>query len=488
MGLGFGLVILIWQRSRSTQKIKRLLSGLRPEATSTPFSVTSQLSLAIAYQQQTHQSLEHQLEIYRQLLQVAPIGFLLVDEENQLLWCNPEARNLLKMPIDCDREPRLLLELVRSYELDDLIETIRTSQKPSQRDWVFYPYNPDPTRLSKQQSYSLRGYGFPLADRTTGIFIESRQEAITLMQQRDRWASDVAHELKTPLTSIRLIAETLHSRLDSPLQGWADRLVNQTIRMSNLVQDLLELGKLEQNAFENLNLSAVDFIDLIYSAWNSLEPLFRKKNLKLSYEGPKSLILRLDDVRFYRVLINLFDNSIKFSPPWGVIRVTITLEMPSESEQEFSETSMVCLSVVDMGTGFAEQDLPHVFERFYRADPSRARIAKSSPTGVEQPAPDDSPFDDGTHPTLKKMLSEEAESIPPSHSAQAMAASMAARNQHNSQGSGLGLAIVQQIVEAHRGTVTAQNHPETGGAWLRIRMPRYTDTTSPRSNQLPIQA
>lgn len=498
MGLGMGIVILVWQRSRSNQKIKRLLSGLQPEVANTPFSVTSQLSLAIAYQQQIQQSLEHQLEIYRRLLRVAPIGFLLVDEENQLLWCNAEARTLLKMPADCDREPRLLLELVRSYELDDLIESIRTSQKPGQRDWTFYPYNPDPTRLSKQQSYALRAYGFPLEDNTTGIFIESRQEAMTLMQQRDRWASDVAHELKTPLTSIRLIAETLQSRLDAPLQGWADRLVNQTIRLSNLVQDLLELGKLEQNAFENLSLSTVDFVDLIHSSWNSLEPLFRKKNLKLGYEGPESLILQLDDVRFYRVLINLFDNSIKFSPPWGIIQVTVALEMPSDTEQAFSDTSMVCLNVIDMGPGFAEHDLPYVFERFYRADTSRARNTKTILDGdghyLQNNSPKTSSDNDHDHGDAMSSNPSPASSIPSpqvhpieAHPAQVSPASVAAKGQQNSQGSGLGLAIVQQIVEAHRGTVTANNHPETGGAWIQIRLPRYTDIVSQRSNQFPIQ-
>ena len=474
IGLGLGVLLLVWNRSRSDQKIKQLLSGLQPEAALAPFSIASQLSLAITYQQKTQQQLELQLETYRQLLHVAPIGFLFVDEENQLLWCNAEARKLLKMAYDAEQEPRLLLELVRSYELDALVEDIRLSQKPSQRDWTFYPYNPDPTRLSKQLSYALRGYGFPLADNHVGIFIESRQEALTLMQQRDRWASDVAHELKTPLTSIRLIAETLQSRLEGPLQGWTERLINQTTRLSDLVQDLLELGKLEQDAFDNLNLSTIDLVDLIHGAWNSLDPLSRKKNLKLGYEGPTHLNVQLDEVRFYRVLVNLFDNSIKFSPPWGIVQVRLHAKTSASSINSSASDSTICLDTIDMGPGFSEADLPHVFERFYRSDSSRARDPQALPENSTHEMSGRSP-----RPHITPFSAHQSQSLTPvttTHSAQS-STSGASGSKRNSQGSGLGLAIVQQIVEAHHGTVTAKNHPETGGAWLQIRLPHHTDLT-----------
>ncbi|MEM7769383.1 MAG: PAS domain-containing sensor histidine kinase [Cyanobacteria bacterium P01_A01_bin.37] len=478
MGLGCGLLLLLWHRAHSNQKIKTLLSDLRPEAALSPFSAASQISLAIAYQQQIQQRLERQLETYRQLLQVAPIGFLWVDEENQLLWCNPEARQLLRMPQADDQEPRLLLELVRSYELDVLIEEIRTSQAPGKRDWVFYPYNPDPTRLAKQQSYALRGHGFPLEQNTIGIFIESRQEAVTLVQQRDRWASDVAHELKTPLTSIRLIAETLQTRLEGSLHGWTERLINQTIRLSDLVQDLLELGKLEQGAFEGLNLSTVDLVDLVHNSWNTLEPLSRKKNLTLAYEGPEQLILQLDEVRFYRVLVNLFDNGIKFSPPWGVIQAQISLESSSTPREMSLSNQVLCLKIVDMGLGFSKEDLPYVFERFYRADSARTREVESANLDEDKPGTESgrSPF---------RMLDTRSGDRPQAQSstpAQPQSLSQdTQRNKNNSQGSGLGLSIVQQIVEAHQGTVTATNHPETGGACLQIRLPRYADSPNSHS-------
>ncbi|MEL6221885.1 MAG: HAMP domain-containing sensor histidine kinase [Cyanobacteria bacterium J06627_8] len=481
IGLGCGFLLLAWHRRQSNKKIAALLTDFRPEVASSPFSAISQLSLAIAYQQEVQQSLEQQLATYRQLLQLSPIGFLWVDEENRLLWSNAEAQTLLKMTLNDAQEPRLLLELVRSYELDVLIEEVRTSQEQRQREWVFYPYNPDPIRLAKQTSYALRGYGFPLHKKTIAVFIESRQEAMTLVQQRDRWASDVAHELKTPLTSIRLIAETLQTRLEGPLLGWTERLISQTIRLSNLVQDLLELGKLEQGTFVDLNVSKVDLVDLIQSAWNSLEPLSQKKNLKLSYEGPKQLILQLDEIRFYRVLTNIFDNSIKYSPPWGIVHSRVSLEAPLQPHESSISNQVLCLQIVDMGTGFAEKDLPHVFERFYRADSARARESETSLTNNISTEPDTRRSPRSPQPSNQSSVSQTASSalaapLLPSSSANQTESTKSSSH----QGSGLGLSIVHRIVEAHQGSITASNHPETGGACLRIRLPRRIENISLR--------
>ena len=144
------------------------------------------------------------------LLQQAPVGYLEVDDENQLLWLNVLAGEMLGIsPINLStasaagQSRRLLLELVRSFELDQLIEKTRQAQQPCQQDWILNLVSPDPINPNEGVAHPLRGYGIPLANRHVGIFLENRQEAETLVQQRDRWTSDVAHELKTPLTSIR---------------------------------------------------------------------------------------------------------------------------------------------------------------------------------------------------------------------------------------------------------------------------------------------
>jgi two-component system phosphate regulon sensor histidine kinase PhoR len=105
---------------------------------------------------------------------------------------------------------------------------------------------------------------------------------------------------------------------------------------------------------------------------------------------------------------------------------------------------VVCLDVIDSGSGFAEKDLPYVFDRFYRADPSRAR----------------KPFNPSLYSTSSSGVA-----------AQLVHSSKENFSDSFQGGSGLGLAIVRQIVEAHQGTVQASNHPETGGAWLQVRLP-----------------
>jgi two-component system phosphate regulon sensor histidine kinase PhoR len=438
LGLVVGLALWRWQHLRSNAKLKALLESVDADIAS--FSSTSQLALAIANNQKARHQLEQQIETFRQILHAAPTGYLQVDDENRLLWCNARARGLLGMASDQQPKPRLLLELVRSYELDHLIEQTREAQNPCQSDWIFYPIIPDPSRLSQQEPYALRGYGLPLPGGQVGIFLENRQETITLVQQRDRWASDVAHELKTPLTSIRLVAETIQTKLDPPLRSWVDRLINETIRLSNLVQDLLDLSQIDRNTpGESLKPKTTDLVELILSAWVNLEPLARKKHLRLDYSGPDRLLIQLDEPRMYRVLFNLLDNSIKYSPPRQQIRVQVGVEaMPSE-DSTLATAQRIRLEVIDAGPGFPESALPYVFERFYRADPARSHGGLTCDTTVT------SLTDSARHASHDVDLG---------------------RNS-----SGLGLAIVQQIVEAHAGSVSAGNHPDTGGAWLQVCLP-----------------
>ena len=367
------------------------------------------------------------------LLQKAPVGYLEVDDENQLLWINTLACQMLGMPFPAcgvePTEPRLLLELVRSFELDQLIENTRHAQTPCQRDWVLNLAAPDPINPDEGVVLPLRGYGVPLANQRVGIFLENRQEAETLIQQRDRWTSDVAHELKTPLTSIRLVAETLRERVEPGSKKWLDRLLNEILRLSNLVEDLLNLSRLERSGGHGLVFKPVELPHLILAAWQSLEPLADIKQVQIAYEGPTDLIVPIDEGLMYRVFINLIDNAIKYSPREGTICVRAGIQSSPGSGADTLVSSHLQIDVIDEGAGFSDNDLPHIFNRFYRADASRTRVSGSLPA------------------TPQPQTSSEG-----------------LRN----SGTGLGLAIAQQIVAAHGGDIKACNHPETGGGWLTI--------------------
>jgi two-component system, OmpR family, phosphate regulon sensor histidine kinase PhoR len=249
----------------------------------------------------------------------------------------------------------------------------------------------------------------------------------------------VAHELKTPLTSIRLVAETLQSRIDPSLLSWIERLLKEVIRLSKLVDDVLNISRLEQGRSRLANEDQVNLVLLVQSVWHSIEPLAKLRQLELSYQGPDQLIANVNASLMHRVLFNLLSNAVKYSPTHQVIQVK--LSVTASQNEEF-----ILLEVIDAGVGLNEQDLPYVFDRFYRADPAR-----SHEVGLDMP---------------EDM----------SDSASVDSIEMA---ELSSSGTGLGLAIVRQIVASHQGRVEAKNSPETGGAWLRVWLPgkRLVKTT-----------
>lgn len=479
LGLLVGFLVFGLRYIRLNRRLRQLLREVRADE-GIPLSIASQLSISLDLQRQQYRKVGQQLDAAQQVLRLAPVGYLQVDEENRLIFVNRQACKMLGIdqvevtfesvldaiappPLSSNppEGPRLLLEVVRSYELDRLIDQTRRTQGVCQQDWLMHHVSADPATISRQPSYPVRGHGIPLLQQHIGVFIEDRQEAHLLAQQRDRWTSDVAHELKTPLTSIRLIAETLKARMDSPLVSWIDRLLNETIRLSNLVQDLLDLSKIERPTAQALNQNLVNLPDLIQRAWLNLDPLSNKKQLQLNYDGPPLLRIRIDEHRFFRVLINLLDNAIKYSPPRSIIQIRLCQVNPSDLPSPPSSVvspvagsrpfqseakSFVALEVIDMGAGFQAADLPYVFERFYRAEFSRARRLEYDGivTSPAEPAVNTS--------TLQ-----------------------------TNSGTGLGLSIVRQIVEAHGGYVIASNHPETGGAWLQVYLP-YHDPSMPESS------
>ena len=453
--------MLWWQRRQHRRRQQSLQGLLQVQTWSAAVNRVSQLVQSQPQQQKQLKSLGMNLGNLEYVLQKAPVGYLQVDDENRLIWCNQEADRLLKMNQaftgNVDR-PRLLIEVARSYELDALIDDTRLKQTPCQREWMLYRISPDPLHPREEPTYPLKGVAIPLGRGEVGVFLENRQEAAQLVQQRDRWTSDVAHELKTPLTSIRLVAETLQSRIDPALKSWIDRLINETLRLSNLVEDLLNLSRLQGHQSQGLVRKPVDLPQLIQAAWFSLEPLAQAKSLLLQYDGPQEHLINLDEGLFHRVLINLIDNAIKHSPTQSTIYVLLSPVSDRPASPHSPEPSPpapdadppqgmdLCLEVIDTGPGFNPKDLPYIFDRFYRADPARSRIDGSGGIGS-------------------------------SIAAQGGAGEGQTMPLESSRGSGLGLAIVSQIIEAHGGTIRAANHPDLEGAWLRLWLPEIVNNS-----------
>lgn len=424
-GLVVGLALCYWQRQLFNSQLRQLLKSLPyPVDFSTALPLLSLVRREMHFLHQKQQELEADLSTQASILETAPIGYLIVDLDNHLLLCNQQAQNLLKIDRWQPDQVRLLLELVRSYELDRLIEETRQTKIPRVKEWIFYPpqyslySSPETTkqaRVNISRSIALKAYGFPLSDEKVCVFIENQQALAELSRSHDRAFSDLTHELRTPLTSISLVAETLYKRLENPEKRWVEQMLKEVNRLIKLIQDWLEIGQIQANPSQYLNYEIFNVKQLLLSAWQSILPVAQQTNITLNYQGSEDLYLEGDPYRLTQVFLNLFDNCVKYSSSGEMIMVTVTL---LENENELEQIQM---DVIDSGMGFSETDLPYIFQRLYRGDSSRTR------QGADSSSP--------------------------------------------SPGSGLGLSIAQQIIQAHRGSIIAKNHPQTGGAWIQIILP-----------------
>lgn len=457
LGLAIASTFFLWQQQRQVRRINQLVSTLQniesDDALSLP--VISRLRRAVQQSLQYQEKLANSLQINENLLMAAPVGYLQVDEEDRLIFCNQQAQELLNTERWRSGEPRLLLEVVHSYELDQLIVQTRDRQSPEVKEWVFHPVCLEGAQMREVRSILICASSLPLPEGQVGVFIQNQQTLRELRQSRNEWFSDLAHELRTPLTSINLVAEFLQERIPEAEQRWLKQMSQQTKRLIQLVQNWLELSQLEKDPFQTLQLQLVDLGILAQDIWQSITPLVQTKGISLRVNIPQPVYLKVDPTRLEQVFLNLFHNSIKHSPLNAEIYLEIkTNPVPPkidilaiESDLKYIAedgennlniakklleisyldcleiTEYVEINIIDSGQGFKETDLPFVFERFYRGDSSRQH--QSTTEGPE--------------------------------------------------GSGLGLAIVQQIILAHHGSIAARNHPKTGGAWLQITLPKIAD-------------
>jgi len=420
LGLITASAFHIWKEKQTKSKLIRLLHSFSPNLE----YVDSLPIISLVRREITHlykkcEQLEKELSTIQDLLLFAPFAYLQVDEENELVWCNQQAQKLLQIEHWQPEQHRLLLELVRSYEIDQLIEETRKTQKKQVKEWVFYVADAPKKQKSDQEvrelanetyrerEITLKGYSYPLPSRQVGVFIENQQPLVNLARNRDRAFSDLSHELKTPLTAISLVAEALQNKLENPEKTWVSKMLAETQRLSNLVKDWLEISKLNENPSQHLKQETLELKQLIFYSWEILEAIAQQKQVTLNYISIDPIYLKADKTRLTQVFLNLFDNAIKHSPEQGIVIVEV---------EKLSEE--IIINIIDSGKGFEARDLPYIFERLYRGDPSRTRL----------------------------------------------------HNNDSRKGSGLGLSIVKQIINAHNGSITAKNHPSKGGAWLQIKL------------------
>jgi PAS domain S-box-containing protein len=231
-------------------------------------------------------------------------------------------------------------------------------------------------------------------------------------RMRRELTANVSHELRTPLTSIVGFVETL---LDGAMtdeetaRQFLTIIDDEAKRLVKLVDDLMDLSRLESKRVA-LELKPVDVGHLAYHVVDKMRPLAENSQLMLSQSVPSGLIAPADSDRLEQVLTNLVDNALKYTPPGGRVEVRAS-----------DDNGEILVEVVDNGRGIPPEDLPHVFERFYRADRSRTR---------------------------------------------------------GSGGTGLGLAIAKHIIEAHGGRISVHSRLGEGTTFV-FTLPRNGSLESP---------
>ena len=326
-----------------------------------------------------------------QWLDAAPVGWLLLTQGSVIAAQNAVAERLLQLPTHQLLRGRPLTELIDGPSLQEAIGLARV-QGRSQRLVV---------ALGVAE---LEVLVLPADGGWTWLWLLDRRSLEAQLEQQERWVSDVAHELKTPITALMLVGERLAREIGGQQAVLVQRYQRELGRLEELVRDLLELSRLE-NVLprDGHQYAPVLMAELVDTVWTTLRPLAEQRGIRIRVQGDRELALLGDRSRLHRALLNLLDNAIRFSPDGGTVEVQVQ-----------RRDRWCLLAVRDHGCGLSAADQEHLFERFYRGDPSRVR------------------------------------------------------SQHS--GSGLGMSIVQQIALTHGGRVQASNH-RSGGALMELVLP-----------------
>jgi signal transduction histidine kinase len=192
-------------------------------------------------------------------------------------------------------------------------------------------------------------------------------------ENRQQFVANVSHELKTPLSSMKVLAEALLNQEVVPVELYREFLEdinNEIDRESKIINDLLRLVTLDKND-DVLTISKVNLNELIENVLKRLKPLANQKHIEILFESYRSVIAEIDEVKYSLVIANLVENAIKYNREYGLIKVTLNAD-----HKQFT------LKVKDTGIGIPKDSTEKIFERFYRIDKTRSRDTGGTGLGL----------------------------------------------------------------------------------------------------------
>ncbi|MCR5671384.1 MAG: two-component sensor histidine kinase [Butyrivibrio sp.] len=210
----------------------------------------------------------------------------------------------------------------------------------------------------------ITGPNYIETDQIINAFNALLRRMKVLDDSRQEFVSNVSHELKTPITSMKVLADSLLAQEDVPNEVYREFMADigaEVDREDKIINDLLALVKMDKKA-SGLTITSVDVVNLTEIVLKRLRPIARKHNIELTLESKRAITAEIDEVKISLVIMNLVENAIKYNNDEGWVRVEL------DADHQF-----FYVKVIDSGSGIPEESLEHIYERFYRVDKSRSR-------------------------------------------------------------------------------------------------------------------
>ncbi len=381
--LGFILIVtlLLLENRRDNirlkqinQKVKDLIAGdysqvLDMQGSSEITNITNNLNDLSEVIRLTQENLEQESKRLNSILSYMTDGVLATNRRGKITMINDMAKKQLGVQKEevLNKSILELLKIEDEYELRDLITQVPELMIDSQDDNGEYLSLRVRFALVRRESGFISGLVAVLHDTT-----EQEKEE----RERRLFVSNVSHELRTPLTSVKSYLEALdEGALSEPVApDFIKVSLDETNRMMRMVTDLLHLSRID-NATTHLDVELINFtafITFILNRFDKMRGPDEEKKYELVRDYPiTSVWIEIDTDKMTQVIDNILNNAIKYSPDGGKITVT----MKTTDDQ-------MILSISDQGLGIPKQDLPRIFDRFYRVDRARSRAQGGTGLGL----------------------------------------------------------------------------------------------------------
>ncbi len=292
------------------------------------------------------------------------------DEENEIK--NPEENTVqgvmltsvstdnIGVTLDILSRKAVILEITMTIFIVGLAFTLS--------NWLIRPFNKVTSAISEvKEGYNDEALSVPDYVETEHI-VDAFNQVLGRMKiiddSRQEFVSNVSHELKTPLTSMKVLADSLIMQEDAPLELYKEfmgDIAAEIERENKIINDLLALVKLDKTVAE-LNVSIVNVNELIELILKRLRPIARQQDVEVTFESIRPVTAEMDEVKITLAVSNLVENAIKYNKEHGWVKVTLN-----------ADHQFFILEIEDSGIGIPEESVDHIYERFYRVDKSHSR-------------------------------------------------------------------------------------------------------------------